>query len=195
MVFLVSINGACLQSTGNKKKFTESNSENSSVVAEKNAKREFPADWRNFKKPSKEKLKAMLTPMEYKISQEDGTEPPFNNEIWDNKRAGIYVDVVSGEPLFLSNTKFKSGTGWPSFYQPINRDFLKTSTDYKAGYPRSEVRSKIANSHLGHVFDDGPKPTGLRYCINSAALRFIPKERMKELGYEKFLSKLNAKPH
>lgn len=140
-----------------------------------------------FQKPSAGELKQRLTPMQFQVTQQAATEPSFHNEYWDNKKPGIYVDIVSGEPLFSSLDKYDSGCGWPSFTRPIASAEIKERPDHSHGMVRMEVRSKTADSHLGHVFDDGPAPTGLRYCINSAALRFIPVEEMEKAGYGDYL--------
>jgi methionine-R-sulfoxide reductase len=141
-----------------------------------------------YKKPTEKELKQMLSGQQFDVTQEEGTERPFKNEFNDNKKQGIYVDVVSGEPLFSSLDKYDSGTGWPSFSKPIDPKFITTKVDSGMLSSRTEVRSKYADSHLGHVFEDGPKPTGLRYCMNSASMRFIPVEKLEEEGYGQYLN-------
>ena len=147
-----------------------------------------------YTKPPEAELRKRLSPTQYEVTQHEGTEPAFHNEYWNNKRPGIYVDVVSGEPLFSSLDKYDSGTGWPSFTRPLEQDNILTHTDHKLFMSRTEVRSKQAGSHLGHVFNDGPAPTGMRYCMNSAALRFIPIEALDKEGYAQYLVLFQAHP-
>jgi methionine-R-sulfoxide reductase len=146
----------------------------------------------SFKKPTADELRSRLTPLQYQVTQEEGTETPFDNEYAHNTEAGIYVDIVSGEPLFSSSDKYDSGTGWPSFVKPISADAVVERTDSRLFMSRTEVRSAVADSHLGHVFPDGPKDRGgKRYCMNSAAMRFIPKADMEKLGYDMYIGSIN----
>jgi peptide-methionine (R)-S-oxide reductase len=147
-----------------------------------------------FTKPTDQELRTRLTRLQYDVTQHEGTEPPYRNQYWNNHEDGIYVDVVSGEALFSSLDKYESGTGWPSFTRPLEPENVSTHTDFKLILPRTELRSRLAGSHLGHVFNDGPAPTGLRYCMNSAALRFIPIADLEKEGYGRYLSLFQQKP-
>jgi methionine-R-sulfoxide reductase len=150
---------------------------------------------KNYAKPSDAELRQKLSPQQYTVTQREGTEPPFRNEFWNNHRPGIYVDVVSGEPLFSSLDKYDSGCGWPSFTRPLVPENVMTRVDRTHGMIRTEVRSAHADSHLGHLFDDGPEPTGQRYCMNSASMRFIPVEKLEEEGYGEYLHLFRSEDH
>jgi methionine-R-sulfoxide reductase len=152
-----------------------------------------PAPRPTFVKPPESELKKKLTPLQYAVTQNADTETPFRNIYWDNHEPGIYVDIVSGEPLFSSLDKYESGTGWPSFTRPLEPTNIRTKTDRMLGYERTEVRSAHADSHLGHLFDDGPRPTGLRYCMNSASMRFIPASELEAQGYGQYASLFKSK--
>jgi len=165
------------------------------VAAEKKTVAAVTTKPQDLTKMSKEELRKKLTPLQYQVTCEAGTEPPFRNEYWDNHAPGIYVDVISGEPLFASVHKFDSGTGWPSFYQPLKKEAVVEKKDIAHGMVRTEARGAKSDAHLGHVFDDGPKPTGLRYCMNSASMRFVPKEKLQELGYGEFLPLFDKPPN
>jgi methionine-R-sulfoxide reductase len=149
---------------------------------------------KTFVKPSDSEIRRKLTPLQYAVTQHEATETPYRNVYWDNHEPGIYVDIVSGEPLFSSLDKYDSGTGWPSFTRPLEPANVRTKTDHLLGFSRTEVRSAHADSHLGHVFDDGPRPIGLRYCMNSAAMRFIPASQLEAEGYGQYAPLFKPKP-
>ncbi len=165
-----------------------------SVSNKAQAMQAVPATKGNYSKPPAEELRKRLSDTQYQVTQENGTEPPFRNEYWNNKKEGLYVDIVSGEPLFASNDKFASGTGWPSFTKPIEKGRVVNVSDGTHGMVRTEVRSSDGDSHLGHVFNDGPAPTGLRYCINSASLRFVPVADLAKEGYAAYLPLFQRQP-
>ncbi len=186
------IAGSILTGTAIYTQVSSETTDNKTAALASSGEKTGTANWKetkeNFVKPPAQVLKQRLSKLQYDVTQNDATERPFKNEYWNNKQEGIYVDVVSGEPLFSSKDKYKSGTGWPSFVRPIKSGALQTKEDKGLFYTRTELRSRIGDSHLGHVFEDGPAPTGLRYCINSASLRFVPSHELASQGYEEFVA-------